>query len=632
MRTLFLRPSAVSSIVGSLGRQRASTQPSSQGWACVKCRRGQLNGQRTTAGVRFSSTASTAANPASSARAGGRTVPPPPPRSSRGRRAILLTASGGAATATILAFTDDIKQSYETVERTGRVAATLVLCINDYRKTLRQKDKIEDEAEQSALIKACHKRCALRTLHVLEKNGGIFIKLGQHLSAMNYLLPSEWTTTFIPLQDKCPVSSFESVQQMYRDDTGTDLWDYFSEFSAEPIGAASLAQVHVATIRETGQKVAVKVQHPSLAQWAPLDMALTTFTFSTLKRFFPEYDLDWLSSEMALSLPQELDFALEGKNAERTKAHFAAIPQLPLVVPDVLWGQERILVMAHEVGHRLDDLDYLDQNGIDRDEVSAALAHIFNEMIFGDGAPLHCDPHGGNLAVRARPPAGNVVARWLRRLPWRNHDNFDIILYDHGLYRDIPLALRRSYAKMWLTVLDGDMARMQRYAYEVAGVDEASFPLFASAITGRDYRVLASGSIIQPRTTDEKEHISGQLQDGLLAELVQLLGKVPRIILLILKTNDLTRSLDDALQTKQGPIRSFLIMAQYCLRTVFYEQVGTIREQHGSLWWPTNLARLLGACLQYLKGEAKLEGIDLWLRARRLAGMKNLTVGPPSVT
>ncbi len=451
-------------------------------------------------------------------------------------------------------------------------------------------------------------------------------------SAMNYLLPLEWTTTFIPLQDKCPVSSFASIEQMYRTDTGADLWEYFSEFSAEPIGAASLAQVHLATIRATGQPVAVKVQHPGLAQWAPLDMALTSFTFSMLKRFFPEYDLEWLSREMELSLPQELDFAREADNADRTRAHFAALPQLPLVVPAVVWGRERILVMAREAGHRLDDLAYLDAHGIDRDEVSAALAHIFNEMIFGDGAPLHCDPHGGNLAVRLRPPPESVLARarqtaarWL--LPWRGRRNFDIVLYDHGLYRDIPLALRRSYAKMWLAVLDGDMGRMQQYAQEVAGVDAASFPLFASAITGRDYRVLQSASILQPRTASEKDSIGDQLQDGLLADLVQLLGRVPRIILLILKTNDLTRSLDEGLQTRQGPVRAFLIMAHYCLRTVRDEQTAALRADHGSLLWPANALRLLGVWLQYARGHAKLEAIDLWLRGRRLLGLQGLALG-----
>jgi aarF domain-containing kinase len=208
---------------------------------------------------------------------------------------------------------------------------------------------------------------------------------------MNYLLPPEWTSTFIPLQDKCPVSSFESVENMYRKDTGEDLLHYFSEFSEEPIGAASLAQVHLATIRESGRKVAVKIQHPELEAWAPLDLALTRISFSTLKRFFPEYDLEWLSSEMDVSLPKELDFQEEAENAQRMKAHFAKIPQLPLVIPEVIWAKKRILVMACESGQRPDNLEYLDRNGIDRDEVSATLARIFNEMIFGDGAPLHCD-------------------------------------------------------------------------------------------------------------------------------------------------------------------------------------------------------------------------------------------------
>jgi aarF domain-containing kinase len=210
---------------------------------------------------------------------------------------------------------------------------------------------------------------------------------------MNYLLPLEWTTTFIPLQDKCPVSSYESIETMFVNDTGEKISDYFSEFAQEPIGAASLAQVHLATVKETGQKVAVKVQHPALAEWANLDLALTRFTFSTLKKFFPEYDLEWLSNEMEYSLPQELDFVLEGKNALRAKEYFSHIPQLPLVIPDVLWAKKRILVMENVSGHRPDDLEFLDSNGIDRDEVSAALARIFNEMIFGTNAPLHCDPH-----------------------------------------------------------------------------------------------------------------------------------------------------------------------------------------------------------------------------------------------
>lgn len=193
----------------------------------------------------------------------------------------------------------------------------------------------------------------------------------------------------------------------------------------------------------------------------------------------------------------------------------------------MMWSQKRILVMEFIAGRRPDDLAFLDANNIDRDEVSAAFAHIFNEMIFGDDAPLHCDPHGGNIAIRPNPN--------------RRHPNFDIILYDHGLYRNIDRDLRRNYAKLWLAVIDADVPRMREYAYKVAGVTDEQFPLFASAITGRDYSVLTKKNVASARTADEKKEVTTALGEGMLQQLVVLLGQVPRIILLILKTNDLSK-------------------------------------------------------------------------------------------
>jgi len=397
---------------------------------------------------------------------------------------------------------------------------------HSYRVTL--KKEASSPEEYDALIKACHKRCAERTLRVLEKNGSVFIKLGQHLSSMGYLLPLEWTTTFIPLQDRCPVSSIESINEMFKADTGQTIDELFSSFEPTPTGAASLAQVHIATLRSTGQKVAVKVQHPALAEWVPLDLALTRFTFSMLKRFFPEYDLEWLSREMDLSLPLELDFRCEAQNATEASEYFKKHSEVPLIIPEVMWSQRRILVMEFISGARPDDLEFLDAHHIDRDEVSAAFAHIFNEMIFGDNAPLHCDPHGGNIAIRPNTS--------------RRHPNFDIILYDHGLYRKIPRDLRRNYAKLWLAVIDADVPRMREYAHKVAGITDEQFPLFASAITGRDYSVLTKKNVTSARTPEEKKEISGALGEGMLQQLVEMLGQVPRVILLILKTNDLSKS------------------------------------------------------------------------------------------
>lgn len=263
--------------------------------------------------------------------------------------------------------------------------------------------------------------------------------------------------------------------------------------------------------------------------------------------------------------------------------------------------------MDFVTGARPDNIEYLDSHAISRDEVSATLSRIFNEMIFGSDAPLHCDPHGGNIAIRPNPN---------RRYPY----NFDIILYDHGLYRDIPLKLRRDYAKLWLAVIDADESRMRKYAHEVAGITDEQFPLFASAITGRDYRVLTKKAVVTSRTSEEKDAINDAFGDGLLEQLVQLLGRVPRIILLILKTNDLTRSLDEGLQTRQGPMRTFLILAKYASRTVWEEKIELITSR-GSLLWPTNMGRLVFAWLEFARVEAKLWGYERFLSVKRHLGM-----------
>jgi aarF domain-containing kinase len=169
---------------------------------------------------------------------------------------------------------------------------------------------------------------------------------------------------------------------------------------------------------------------------------------------------------------------------------------------------------------------------------------------------------------------------------------------------------------MWLAVINTDEPNMRKYAYELAGIGDAEFPLFASAITGRDYNVVKK-SVAVKRNQDEKQAISDALGDGLIEQLVQLLGKVPRVILLILKTNDLTRSLDENLHTTQGPIRTFMILARYASRAVFEESVEGIK---GSLLWPGNFVSYGLALSSYAKVVVKLKVYELYLSTRRRLG------------
>ena len=411
---------------------------------------------------------------------------------------------------------------------------------------MRRNSELSEE-EAAKAMSDCHFRCARRALNAFEKNGGIYIKIGQHLAALSYLIPivcflldcvlmQEWVSTMSILQDACPPTPMEAIERLYLKDVGHSLFEDFSYFNPIPLGVASLAQVHRATLRASNRDVAVKIQHPEVARYSVIDTNTTRFIFDTIERWFPEISIGWLGEEMEFSLPQELDFERELRNANLTKAHFEQIPGSCLKIPDMIWAKKRILVMecipflcnVNIVidGSRVDNLEYLSKHNISPEKVSKALSEIFDEMTFISGH-LHCDPHLGNVFIR----------------PYSNPQGFQIVLLDHGLYRMLPQELRTNYAQLWLSIINNDIPKMKYYSRIVANVPEEKFPLFASAITGRNYGYVRKGDKVRvPRSIEEVEKIKTANVGGeIMLELVDLLSNIPRIMLLLLKTNDLTR-------------------------------------------------------------------------------------------
>lgn len=490
-------------------------------------------------------------------------------RFSDNRRKYLAGCVLGAST--LAYFTNDTvhdsaRHTYLTLGRVRVVTWATVRCFWEYKSALGA--RYPDEDARSKALSQCHLKCARITLRALEKNGGVYIKLGQHIGAMTYLLPDEWTSTMVSLQDQCPVSSIEEIDAMFKHDLGRGIDDMFEHFDTMPVGAASLAQVHVATLKPTGQRVAVKCQHPSLRQFVPLDVFLTQTVFQLLDKVFPEYPLVWLGDELKSSIFVELDFTNETVNSRRTADYFKDFTALTaLRIPKILTSSPRILVMEYLPGSRLDDFKYLKSHKINRSEVSASLAHIFNNMIFTPGVGIHCDPHGGNLAIRACKPSA------------QNPHNYEIILYDHGLYRDVSLDMRRHYARFWLALIKRDTKEMEYHATKFAHITPEQFPIFAAAITGRDISTALDYDIARIRDDDEIENMKSALVTrGLLVDLMSILSSMPRVVLLILKTNDLVRHLDEVLQNPE-PERVFLILAQYCANTVYGEDLEIIRNK-----------------------------------------------------
>jgi len=344
--------------------------------------------------------------------------------------------------------------------RCARIAKAAILSAIDYKVTFAK--TYNDQEEEFDAYSQCHKRSAERVLKELLANGGIFIKLGQHIASL-VVLPKEWTSTMRPLQDQCEPTDYEGVNRLFVSDMGQPLSAYFEDFHREPVGVASLAQVHVAKWKATGEKVAVKIQHPHLEEFAEIDMEMVEVSLGWIKHWFPDFEFTWLGEEMRENLPKEMDFVHEANNARRASEDFKDM-RTSMYIPRVLEARKRVLVMEFIEGARVDNLAYLADHNIDRNKVALELARIFSQMVHLNGW-FHADPHPGNLLIRPAPFGS--------RSPY----NFEIVLLDHGLYFDLDQELRVNYSKLWLALIapatPATVADRRKYAQLVGNIDEA---------------------------------------------------------------------------------------------------------------------------------------------------------------
>ncbi|KAH9040174.1 ABC1-domain-containing protein [Lactarius pseudohatsudake] len=487
------------------------------------------------------------------------------------------------------------------VVRCSRVAGAAILGAIDYKRTF-ARAYVSDE-ERLEAYSECHLRSANRVLRALLANGGVFIKLGQHVASI-VVLPLEWRSTMRPLQDKCEPTPYEDVNTLFVSDMGRPLSEIFDYFNPDPIGVASLAQVHIAHHRETGKTVAVKLQHPHLLEFSEIDMEMVELTLGWIKRWFPEFEFTWLGEEMRENLPKELDFTNEARNARMAFDNFKS-SKTSLYIPEVISADKRVLIMEFIEGARVDDLEYLAAHNIDRNKVSLELSRIFSQMVYLDGW-FHADPHPGNLLIRPRPAAS--------RSPY----NFEIVLLDHGLYFDLDRTLRINYSKLWLALIapatPENNADRRKYAELVGNVGPDQYPIFEAALTGRatmddaprrddenksSFQRASSMLEQLPQTDQEVEALRNAVmtKEGLLLSVFDILRKVPRRVLMVFKLNDLTRSLDHALATTHSKVRVFVVVAKYCTAAVWEDERQTIFDgMRGSgLLSPGILAEYFGA-------------------------------------
>ncbi|CAO3695887.1 unnamed protein product [Umbelopsis ramanniana] len=506
------------------------------------------------------------------------------------------------------------------IERCGRAGLVGVRVAINYKLML---SKTYKDSEEEARAKSnCHTRSANLVLKALQKSGGIYIKLGQHVSAMVYILPPEWTSTMAVLQDKCPPTPYQEIEELFQHDMGLSLDDLFSEFDSEPIGVASLAQVHRARLRSTDREVAVKMQHPFLDEFCKIDMDTVSFILSTIKRVFPEFGFEWLSEEMNESLPQELNFVFEANNANKVRENFKELiekKKTALIIPEIVWAQRRILCMEFIHGQRIDNLEYMKEHSIDSNRVSVELTRIFSEMIYNHGF-VHCDPHPGNVLIR---PA--------KKSRFGTGVNFEIVLLDHGLYRTLDDQLRTDYAHLWTSLIRGNEEDIKKYSLRVGGT--SAHRLFASVMTGRSWDTVNTQDLSTERTQTELEKMTAGAFE-LLIDIAGLLANMPRIVLLLLKTNDLLRSVDEVLRTDQDSSMTYVVMGRYCAKAVWDDIRSTLLHKIHHYGLSLKLAKeLISAWYEFESLEIMLwlyQTKNLWMD--RIKHFKSTTILPSDQT
>jgi len=233
----------------------------------------------------------------------------------------------------------------------------------------------------------------------LIKLGSAFIKIGQLLSARPDLIPNTWIQELSKLQEQAPNFSFTQVEETIRNELGS-TFNEIDQIICDPVGSASLAQVHRATLKD-GKKVVFKVQRPNLKELFIIDLGIMQQIAGLLQK-----NKNWsrgrnwveIARECRKVVMKELDFNCEAQYAARFRQQ--CLDDENVEVPEVIWdmSSEKVLCLSYLEGTKISDLEKLKLQEIDLPKIAEIGAISYLKQLVNYGF-FHADPHPGNLAV-----------------------------------------------------------------------------------------------------------------------------------------------------------------------------------------------------------------------------------------
>ncbi|KAG9325310.1 hypothetical protein KVV02_006950 [Mortierella alpina] len=336
----------------------------------------------------------------------------------------VATVLSGATTALYLV---DTHKNARAFQRTSRTAWNGILIGWDYKFnfTPGKADQIND----------LHKRVAERILHVCQTNGGLYIKLGQGIATNSSVLPACYLTTLRALYDDASSVDYSVVEKIIQKELGKEVHEVFLSFSKLPVAAASIAQVHKATLLD-GTVVAVKVQKPEIQVQIEWDLIAYRVLIKAYEYLF-DLPLSFAVDYTIKHLREETDFVNEARNSELCNEYLQTDPKLrtQVYVPKVFkeHSTKQIMVAEWVDGCRATDKAAIQGMGLSPKKVMESVVDVFAHQLFISGF-VHCDPHPGNVLVRKHPD---------------NPSRHQLLLLDHGLYMRESEAFRKQYCLFW---------------------------------------------------------------------------------------------------------------------------------------------------------------------------------------
>lgn len=279
-----------------------------------------------------------------------------------------------------------------------------------------------------------------KVVKMLEELGPAFVKLGQLLSTRIDLLPEPFLEELKLLQDHVPSIPYQVVEKVFCDEHKKPLTSVFASFEKEPLASASIGQVHKGILLD-GREVVVKVQRPGIERVMKTDFEIMIGIGQYVEKrtwLGQVYKFTEMLEELSSYVFEELDFTLEGRNAEILKSNFEDDPYI--YVPAVYWEYttSKILVMEYVEGHKINNKKQLEDTGINSVAIARKLTDAMIKQIFLQGF-FHSDPHPGNLAV----------------LPGNK-----IVFMDFGQVGQISEELREAFVEIILAMVKHDVDRI----------------------------------------------------------------------------------------------------------------------------------------------------------------------------